>query len=126
PLLQEIRRKLLKARRQGAITDADWTNIEPLLPPPDLKPYGLADLPEDLARPFSEVDGTRGRLVFITPTDGKDDNDLHYLLRWADSFRETRLPHGDVIPGSGRSDILSVSRQRGPQSMSNALAPSLF
>ena len=107
PILESVRRKLLKARRQGGITDADWTNIEPLLPPPDLQPYGLADLPEDLARPFSEVDGTRGRLVFITPTDGKDDNDLHYLLRWADSFRETRLPNGDVIHGSGRAVIFA-------------------
>jgi hypothetical protein len=107
PLLQDVRRKLLKARRQGGITDADWPNIEPLLPPVDLKPYGLADLPEDLARPFSEVDGTRGRLVFITPTDGKDDNDLHYLLRWADSFRETRLPNGDLIRGSGRAVIFA-------------------
>ena len=67
----------------------------------------LADLPEDLARPFSEVDGTRGRLVFITPTNGKDDNDLHYLLRWADSFRLTKLPNGDVIRGSGRAVIFA-------------------
>jgi hypothetical protein len=107
PLLEEIRRKILKARRQGAISDADWKEMKELLPPEDLKPYTLADLPEDLARPFSEVDGTRGRLVFITPTDGKDDNDLHYLLRWADSFRLTKLPNGDVIRGSGRAVIFA-------------------
>jgi uncharacterized protein len=107
PLLERIRAKILKARRQGAISDADWKKIQPLLPPPDLKPYGLADLPADLARPFSEVDGTRGRLVFITPTEGKSDNDLHYLLRFADGFRETRLPNGDVIFGSGRAVIFA-------------------
>ena len=107
PLLLEIRKKLLKARRQGAISDSDWAEMRPLLPPENLKPYGLADLPEDLARPFSEVDGTRGRLLFITPTNGKDDNDLHYLLRWADSFRLTRLPNGDVINGSGRAVIFA-------------------
>ncbi len=107
PLLEDIRRKLLKARRQGAISDADWKELKELLPPENLKPYTIADLPEDLARPFSEVDGTRGRLVFITPTNGKDDNDLHYLLRWADSFRLTRLPNGDVIRGSGRAVIFA-------------------
>ena len=53
------------------------------------------------------MDGTRGRLVFITPTNGKDDNDLHYLLRWADSFRLTKLPNGDVIRGSGRAVIFA-------------------
>jgi uncharacterized protein len=107
PLLEEIRRKILKARRQGGISDADWKEMKELLPPEDLKPYSLADLPEDLARPFSEVDGTRGRLVFITPTDGKDDNDLHYLLHYADSFRLTKLPNGDVIRGSGRAVIFA-------------------
>jgi uncharacterized protein len=107
PLLEQIRAKILKARRQGGISDADWKKIQPLLPPPDLKPYTVADLPVDLARPFSEVDGTRGRLVFITPTEGKSDNDLHYLLRFADSFRETRLPNGDVIRGSGRAVIFA-------------------
>jgi len=107
PLLSEVRRKLLKARRQGGISDADWKEMRDLIPPENLEPYSLADLPEDLARPFSEVDGTRGRLVFITPTNGKDDNDLHYLLRWADSFRLTKLPNGDLIRGSGRAVIFA-------------------
>jgi hypothetical protein len=107
PILEEIRRKLLKARRQGGISDADWKEMKELIPPENLKPYTLSDLPEDLARPFSEVDGTRGRLVFITPTNGKDDNDLHYLLRFADSFRLTKLPNGDVINGSGRAVIFA-------------------
>jgi predicted RND superfamily exporter protein len=107
PLLEGIRRKILKARRQGGVSDADWKEMKELLPPENLKPYTLADLPEDLARPFSEVDGTRGRLVFITPTDGKDDNDLHYLLHYADSFRLTKLPNGDVIRGSGRAVIFA-------------------
>ena len=107
PLLEQVRKKLLKARRQGGISDADWKEMKELIPPENLRPYSLADLPEDLARPFSEVDGTRGRLVFITPTNGKDDNDLHYLLRWADSFRLTRLPNGDLIRGSGRAVIFA-------------------
>ncbi|MGZ6097770.1 MAG: efflux RND transporter permease subunit [Myxococcaceae bacterium] len=107
PLLEEVRKKLLKARRQGGISDADWKEMKELIPPENLRPYSLADLPEDLARPFSEVDGTRGRLVFITPTNGKDDNDLHYLLRWADSFRLTKLPNGDLIRGSGRAVIFA-------------------
>ena len=98
PLLEELRRKILKARRQGGVSDADWKEMKELLPPENLKPYTLADPPEDLARPFSEVDGTRGRLAFITPTNGKDDNDLHYLLHYADSFRLTKLPNGRRHP----------------------------
>ena len=44
--------------------------------PKDLKVFGLADLPEDLARPFTEKDGTRGRLVYVEPVEGKDEDDL--------------------------------------------------
>src|SRR5262249_2195241 len=76
-------------------------------PPEGLRAFGVDDLPEDLARPFTERDGTRGRLVLIEPTAGRSDADLHYLLRWADSFRETRLPNGDVVRGSGRAVIFA-------------------
>jgi len=53
----------------------------------------------------SEVDGTRGRIVYISPTEGSSVDDAHYLLRWADSYRESKLPDGSVIRGSGRAVI---------------------
>jgi predicted RND superfamily exporter protein len=106
-LLLQIHSKLVRARARGAISDADWNEVKDFLPTADVRPFGLEDLPEDLARPFSEVDGTRGRLVFIEPTAGASDSDLHYLLRWADSFRETRLPDGSVVRGSGRAVIFA-------------------
>ncbi|MBW2455007.1 MAG: MMPL family transporter [Deltaproteobacteria bacterium] len=58
-----------------------------------------------MARPFSERDGTRGRIVYITPTDPKLIDDAHYLFRWADSYRRTELPDGSVVLGSGRAVI---------------------
>ncbi|MGC4090709.1 MAG: MMPL family transporter [Polyangiaceae bacterium] len=105
PILGSIRERLLRARR--GISEADWSKIEPMLPPEGLAAYGLADLPEELARPFSEVDGTRGRVLLIEPTSGIPDTDLHYMIRWADSFRETRLPNGEVLLGSGRAVIFA-------------------
>jgi uncharacterized protein len=105
PILMEIKSRILKARKLGAISDADWPEIEPYLPPDDLKPFGLADLPEALARPFTERDGTRGRVLYISPISGNATSDAHYLLRWADSFRRTVLPDGSVIFGSGRAVI---------------------
>jgi predicted RND superfamily exporter protein len=110
PLIQALRRKLLRLRPHlGA---AEWARIEPWLPPEDLRPFGLADLPDDLAAPFSERDGTRGRLLFIEPTEGQSDRDLRYLIRWSDAFRETVLPSGEVVRGSGTAvlyaDMLRV------------------
>jgi predicted RND superfamily exporter protein len=105
PILEQIKRRILKARARKIISDEDWAKIEPYLPPDDLKPFGIKDLPEALARPFTELDGTRGRIVYISPLDGDVTSDAHYLLRWADSFRRTVLPDGSVILGSGRAVI---------------------
>jgi hypothetical protein len=70
-------------------------------------PIGVADLPERVARPFTERDGTRGRIVFIVPKSGFSVWDAHYLMRWADSFRSTTLPTGEVILGSGSAVIFA-------------------
>ncbi|MGD0674169.1 MAG: MMPL family transporter [Polyangiaceae bacterium] len=107
PLLQDIRDRLMRARERGSITDADWNEIAPKVPLAGLQSFDLMDLPAELARPFTEKDGSRGRLVLIEPTAGRSDADLRYLLRWADSFRETRLPGGEMVRGSGRAVIFA-------------------
>jgi predicted RND superfamily exporter protein len=107
PVLFELRDKLERAHARGSLTEADWQELSPNLPPDDLRPFGIDDLPEDLARPFTEKSGVRGRLVLIEPTAGKSDSDLRYLLRWADSFRETQLPDGSIVRGSGRAVIFA-------------------
>lgn len=118
-LLHEIRERIEKVRAHGKISAEDWKSLEPYLPPPDLRPIGIEDLPEKLVRSFTERDGTRGRIVYVVPTEGKSVRDLHYLLRWAASFRETKLPSGEVIYGSGRAviyaDMLSAVMQEGPR-----------
>jgi len=103
PILLQLRRRIEKAHQMGFVTD--WDKLEPYLPPADLKPFGMADLPEAIARPFTEKDGTRGRIVYISPLDGDVTSDAHYLLRWADAYRSTILPDGSEIRGSGRAVI---------------------
>jgi len=103
PILMQLRRRILKAHQRGLV--ADWAKVEPYLPPENLQPFGIDELPDAIARPFTEKDGTRGRVVFISPTDGQDTADAHYLLRWADGYRRTVLPDGSVILGSGRAVI---------------------
>nr|WP_240807613.1 MMPL family transporter [Polyangium spumosum] len=105
PILLDIKERVLKAKRRGAIPDEDWKTIEEILPPDELAPFGMADLPAGLARAFTETDGTRGRIVYISPTEGASVDDAHYLFRWADSYRRTVLPDGSVVLGSGRAVI---------------------
>jgi predicted RND superfamily exporter protein len=105
PVLLAIKAKLLRARTLGLITDADWKDLEHHLPNADLRPFRAADLPSDIARAFTETDGTRGRIVYISPINDSVTEDAHYLLRWADAYRETRLPDGTTVLGSGRAVI---------------------
>ncbi len=105
PLLVEIRKQIEKGRKRKAISDEDWAKIERYLPPADLTPFTMADLPEGVARPFTEKDGTRGRIVYIVPTSPALTEDARYLLRWADSYRETKLPDGSTVIGSGRAVV---------------------
>ena len=112
PLTMHLRDRLFKAYERGLIAQSQWDEWSPYLPTNQLVPFGIDELPESVARPFAERDGQRGRIVYIEPTHGADEDDVHYLMRWADSFRETRLPNGEVLFGSGRvvifADMLAV------------------
>ncbi len=105
PSLLLIKDRILRAQKRGLIPEADWKRLEPMVPPDELKPFGMEELPDEVARAFTETDGTRGRIVYISPTDPVLVDDAHYLFRWADSFRETKLPDGSTVLGSGRAVI---------------------
>lgn len=106
-LLLDTRAKIDRIHELGKITDQDWKDLEKFLPPKDLQPFGIMELPERVARPFTEKDGTRGRIVFIAPSEKESVRDVRYLRRWADSYREVKLPNGEVIIGSGRAVIFA-------------------
>jgi hypothetical protein len=128
-LARETRALLARAHRRGFVEDDDWRRISELLPE-QLEPVGLDDLPEAMARPFTEKDGTRGRLVYITPAAGRSVWDARYLIEWAASFRRTELPDGSVVLGSGRSvifaDMIQAIVEDAPRAMLVSLAATLF
>ena len=110
-LVSEIVDRIQRAHGKKIISEADWKEIEPQLPPTPIKQIGIEELPEKMARSFMEADGTRGRIVYIVPKEGRSIWDAHYLETWADSFREVKLPNGDVIKGSGRAVIFADMMQ---------------
>ena len=107
PLIVEMKDRIQRARSRGFINDSDWAKIEKQLPKDELEPITIQDLPAQVARPFAERDGTRGRIVYIAPKQGFSVWDAKYLMRWADSFRHVTLPNGEVIRGSGRAVIFA-------------------
>lgn len=106
-LITEARNRLERAHRRHMISEADWEEIQRNVPQGEIRPLGIDDLPEQVARMFVEKDGTRGRLVYIVPTEGRSVWDGHYLMEWADTFRRTPLPDGSVIQGSGSAVIFA-------------------
>ncbi len=119
-LVREIKDRVVRAHQRHFITEADWERVAKELPD-EVTPIGIDDLPPDLVRPFSERDGTRGRVVYIVPTEGQSVYDAKYLMRWADAFREVKLPNGDVIRGTGDpvifSDMLIAIGEEAPKAV---------
>lgn len=119
-LLGEIKTRVLKARARHFVSDADWERLKPHIPE-RLSPIGLADLPDELVRPFQTKDGARGTVVYIAPAAGQGVYDARYLMRWADAFREVKLPNGEVIHGSGDpvifADMLIAIEEEAPKAV---------
>ncbi|HET7544415.1 MAG TPA: MMPL family transporter [Polyangiaceae bacterium] len=119
-LLSEIRDRVERAHKRGFVSDQDYAKINEHIPE-KLAPIAMNDLPEAVARPFIDHDGQRGRIVYIVPTTGRSVYDARYLQIWADAFRETRLPNGEVIYGSGDpvifADVLQSIREEAPKAI---------
>jgi uncharacterized protein len=103
----EIVDRVTRARDRGFVSAEMWKELQPNLPQAELKALGPDDLPEIAARPFTEKDETRGKIVYVAPTPGKSLYDADYLMLWANSFREIQLPNGDLIRGTGDAVIFA-------------------
>ena len=123
PLLASLRTTLLEIRPYASETE--WRRIASFVPPADLTPFGIDDLPAEVAAPFTDKYGVRGRIALIEPAAGHSDSDIRYLMRWANAFRETQLPNGDVIYGSGRAvvfaDVLQAVQTATPRTLALSL-----
>ena len=104
--LSTIGARLERAHLRGFLEGDDWTRIREVLPPEDLLPYAAGDIPASIADRFTDANGVRGALVYIE-SDPNTADDLRTLVRYADAFRETRLPTGKTVRGSGNAVILA-------------------
>lgn len=105
-LLGEITDRLERAKRHGFISDERYNEVAQHIPE-QIKTIGFADLPELVSRPFREKNGDLGKIIYVSPAQGRSLNDAHYLILWANSFRTVTLPNGDVIHGTGDAVVFS-------------------
>jgi uncharacterized protein len=105
-LLREVLDRVERGKKRGLISDERWNEIKEHIPS-ELRVITMQDLPELVAQPFRERNGDLGKVVYVSPAKGSSLNNLHYLMLWANSFREVKLPNGDIIHGSGNPVVFS-------------------
>jgi predicted RND superfamily exporter protein len=121
-VLKDIRKLLLEVRPFA--DDEQRKLIDAHIPPEKIARLHDSDLPDDVARRYSERDGTRGRIIFIEPQEGKSTWDGRYLVQWTKALREIRLDDGTRPPLAGRApvfaDMIEVVWNDGPKAIALA------
>jgi len=117
-------RLALLAELRGLLTDDAIDELEPedaadaraLRPPADLAAVRDADVPDELAWPYTEADGTRGRIILAMPGWGYDNWDAHQIVRFAHDLRALDLGPGVLLGGSSfvYADMLELVSHDGP------------
>jgi predicted RND superfamily exporter protein len=121
-VLGEIR-ALLSSKDIEALGDDDRAELARLRPPDDLRALGDLDIPEALAWPFIEADGSRGKLVLATAGPGYEVWDAHDTVRFADKVRALHLPDEVHLGGASFvfADVLDAVLTDGPRATLAAL-----
>jgi predicted RND superfamily exporter protein len=107
-LIEQIR-KLTHDHSLELLDDKEKADLAKINPPEGLHALRPADLPAFARRPFTESDGTIGRVVLVYPPDerfsvwnGRD------LLRNASVMQYLHLPSGKVVETSGSSVVFAA------------------
>jgi uncharacterized protein len=101
--------KLKHDKTLALLTDDEQKKLADINPPSDLRELKPLDLPAIARRPFTEVDGTVGRVVLVYPPEkglsvwsGRD------LLRIASVLQFLHLPDGKVVETSGAAVVFGA------------------
>ena len=115
-VLAEIR-TLLSSKDLDALSEAERAELARLRPPDDLRMLGDADVPDALAWPFIEADGSRGKVLLATAGPGYEVWDAHDTVRFADKVRALRLSPDVHLGGASFvfADVLEAVLTDGPR-----------
>jgi hypothetical protein len=115
-VLADIRR-LSQGKAIEALSAKDRQLLDDLRPPEDLRALTPYDLPAHMAWPFTEKDGTRGRLVLANTGQGVNAWDLNDLRRFVAAVRALHLGPDVQMGGPSFifSDMLDAMYRDGPR-----------
>lgn len=128
PVLADLRRVMLQARPY--LTEAQQAEVDAHLPPEHIESVDLNDLPESVARSFTERDGSRGRLLFVEPAAGRNTWDGRYQLEWARGARSATALDGTEPAVAGVAvvfaDLLTSIFSEAPVAIGASLCATLM
>lgn len=126
-LLADIR-ALLRGPLLAKLPDEDSRAAMALDPPERLIPITAADVPADLAWPFTEQDGSRGRLVVAKTGSGFDMWRTEDLQRFVSTFRALHLGSDLIVGGNAfvQRDVIGSLERDGPRATIAALLGALL
>jgi predicted RND superfamily exporter protein len=95
------------------------------------KSLTVADLPEDLVRNFTDLEGNVGTFAYINPRSGMPLTDGRNLIKFADTIQNIRLPDGQLAHATGESlifsDLVKIVKAEAPVlTLISFIAVSLF
>ncbi|HSS38280.1 MAG TPA: MMPL family transporter, partial [Polyangia bacterium] len=117
-VLAELRRLVdRQLRHPDALTADERRQLEEARPPEGLRALGDADVPAELAWPYIERDGSRGRIVLANNGLGINSWNTNDLRRFARAVRGLGLPDDVLIGGTAFvfSDMLDAMQRDGPR-----------
>jgi predicted RND superfamily exporter protein len=124
PVIRELR-ALATPEHLAFLPPEQQLAVKAVLPPADLRPFGVDDLPAALKRQITEVDGRVGTPVLVYPAAAMDVWNGRDVIRFADELRAVPLPRAGIPMASSMlvfADVLAAIRQDGPRATLLSLA----
>jgi uncharacterized protein len=127
-VLREIAALLDDPALQATLSDDDRGRLDKLRPPRDLRAVTDADIPLALAWPFTERDGTRGRLMIVRGAARFRPFDVQARLDFAAEVDRLEIPQGVRVAGEALvvADIIETMVRDAPKIIGFALGGSIL
>lgn len=127
-VLKDISALLDDPQLKDAMTDDERARLTRLHPPADLRVIQDSDVPYELAWPFIEKDGSRGKLIVLRGSSRFNSFDVNDRLAFAAEVRALDLPPGALVAGEALvvADIVKTMERDAPKIIGFALIGSIL
>ncbi len=88
------------------LSEREQQDVLEYRPPEHLRVLTVADIPDMIARPFTEVDGTRGRILYAYHPSKESLLDGRFLLKYAEVLRSVRAD-GEGLVAVGQAMVFA-------------------